>query len=195
MKRILKILLVLIIIVFIGLIGLVLKIYTQANNNEAQTADAIVVLGASQWNEEPSPVFKARLNHAFYLYNEKISQNIILTGGVGEGETISEAQVGKNYLINKGVNEKNIFTENIGRTSWQSLNEAVKILDSLNLNSVILTSDGFHMMRLKKMAKDLGIEVYSSPAFDSPIAKNKFIEFKYSLREAGVFLLYLLFEI
>ena len=185
----------LMILIFIAIISLIAKIYSQANIDEARIADAIVVLGASQWNGKPSPVFKARLDHALDLYNKNLSQNIILTGGVGENEILSEAQVGKNYLVNKGINEKNIFTENIGLTSWQSLNEVVKILDSLDLNSIILTSDGFHIMRLKKMAKDLKIEAYSSPAPNSPIAKNKFIELKYILRETGVFFLYLLFEI
>ena len=155
MKRILKILTSLIIILLIVLGGLIVKIYSQSNIDEAQIADAIVVLGASQWNGEPSPVFKARLDHAFYLYNQNLSSNVILTGGIGKGETISESQVGKNYLAGAGINEKDIFIEEIGHTSLQSLNEVVKILKEQNLNSIILVSDGFHMMRPKKMTKDL----------------------------------------
>lgn len=195
MKESLKIFFGLIIIAILGLGGLIEKIYSQVNKDEAQNADAIIVLGASQWNGQPSPVFQARLDQALDLYNKNLASNIILTGGIGEGEIISESEVGKNYLINKGIEAENILTEKFGRTSWQSLNGVVEILDKKNLHSIILVSDGFHLMRLKKMAKDLGLETYASPAKNSPIAQNKLAEFKYVLREAQVFILYLLFEI
>lgn len=173
--------------------GLIIKIYNYVDINEAQNADAIVVMGASQWNGRPSPIFRARLDHAFSLYQKKFAPKFILTGGVGQGEIMSESQVGKNYLIQKGIKEENIFIEERGHTSLQSLNQAIEILKNENLESVILVSDGFHMMRLKKMAKDLKINAYlSAVAIDSV---NKLSEFKYVLRESWVYLLYLLFRI
>ncbi|MDP3015159.1 MAG: YdcF family protein [bacterium] len=190
-----RILLGLIILALIYYVWLIVKIYNQINIDEAQKAEAVVVLGASQWNNQPSPVLKTRLDYALSLYNQGLSSKIILTGGVGKGEIISESQVGKDYLIEKGVDSQNIFIEEKGHTSWQSLNQVAQILKEQNLNSIILVSDGFHMMRLNKMAKDLGIQAYGSRVIESPISKSKITEFKYIVREAWVYILYLLFEI
>ncbi len=190
-----RILLGLIILALIYYAWLIVKIYNQINIDEAQKAEAVVVLGASQWNNQPSPVLKARLDYALSLYNQGLSSKIILTGGVGKGEIISESQIGKDYLIEKRVDSQNIFIEEKGHTSWQSLNQVTQILKEQNLNSIILVSDGFHMMRLNKMAKDLGIQAYGSRVMESPISKSKITEFKYIAREGWVYILYLLFEI
>ncbi len=194
-KRILKIFIGLIVAILLIFAWVIAKVYSQSNIDEAQNVDAIVVLGASQWNGKPSPVFKARLDQALVLYNKNLASNIILTGGIGKGEVISESLVGKNYLMEKGINDQNIFIEEISHTSLQNLKEVVKILKEQNLKSVILVSDGFHMMRLKKMTKDLGIEYYASPAKASPIKQNGLTEFKYAIRESLVYLMYLLFKI
>lgn len=174
-------------------VGLIIKIYNYVDINEAQNADAIVVMGASQWNGRPSPIFRARLDHALSLYQKKFTPKFILTGGVGQGEIMSESQVGKNYLIQKGIKEENVFIEERGHTSLQSLNQIIEILKNENLESVILVSDGFHMMRLKKMAKDLKINTYLSAVAIGSV--NKLSEFKYVLRESCVYLLYLLFRV
>lgn len=195
MKRVIwagVILIIMTAVVFFILVGL---IYGQLGIDEARPADVIVVMGASQWSGKPSPVFKARLDHAHDLYKSGYAQKIILTGGVGEGEIFSESYIGKKYLVDKGIAAADIFLEETGRTSWQSLNNISKIIKTQNINSVILVSDAFHMMRLRKMANDLGIINYASPAKDSPIAKNKIIEFKYVIRESWVFMLYLLFKV
>lgn len=178
--------------IFFILAGL---IYRQSDMDEARSADAIVVMGASQWNGAPSPVFAARLDHAQDLHKAGYAQKIILTGGVGKGEKFSESSVGETYLVNKGLAKEDIFLEEIGRTSWQSLENIVNITKTQNIKSIILVSDGFHMFRLKKMARDLGIVSYASPAQNSPIVKNKTIESKYIAREVWVFLLYLAFNI
>lgn len=188
----LNFLLFIIIISWFCLVGI---IYYNAKINDAQKADAIVVLGASQWGGRPSPVFQSRLDQAHKLSENGLASKIILTGGVGQGEEISEAMVGKLFLINKGIKEENIYIEEKGKTSWQSLNEANKILKEQNLQSIILISDGFHMMRLRKMAKDLDINFFSSPVKDGSVNKNKLTQFKYSIRESVVYLLYLVFGI
>ena len=195
-----RILLCLIIIsVVVGFSALIFRIYKQSMIDEVLethvSVDTLVVLGASQWNNQPSPVFKSRLDHAVDLYKDSYAPNIILTGGVGEGEVSSESSVGREYLISKGINKDVIYIEEQGRTSWQSLNQVARILKKQNLRSVILVSDGFHMMRLKKMAADLNIESYASPVKTGPVTKNKFEEFKYILRETLVYVAYLLFKI
>lgn len=174
-------------------VSLAVKIYNFADVNERQKVDAVVVMGASQWDGVPSPVFENRLKHAFDLYTEGWAENFILTGGTGEGEVLSESQVGKDYLINKGVKNENIFIEEKGRTSFQSLNEVKKILEDLNLKTVILVSDGFHMKRLEKMIGDLELEVYFSAVSRNLV--NRLSEFRYVFREMTVYLIYLLIGI
>lgn len=195
MKLSLKIIACVFILLVTGFSVLIFLIYKQSNIQEAQKADAIVVLGASQWNGKPSPVFKARLDHAYYIYQQRYASVIILTGGVGEGEKISESQVGKKYLVKKGIKENAILLERHGRTSWQSLKEVAKIMENNNFHTMILVSDGFHIMRLKSMSKKLGYKAYGSAVLDSPIKKNKLSEFKYVIRECGVFILFLLFKV
>lgn len=173
--------------------NIVVKIYKFSDISENKNSDAIIVMGASQWNGRPSPVFKKRLDHALSLYKNGVSMKFILTGGIGTNEKVSESQIGKTYLIENGVNSDNIFIEEIGRTSLQSLNTAKQILKEKNLNLVTLVSDGFHMMRLNKMAKDLNINAYFSAVYNNSI--NKPSEFKYVLRESVVYLFYLLFKI
>lgn len=192
-KKIVGVVSILIAVGLVIYVGLVVKIYSYINVDERQNSDVIVVMGASQWNGQPSPVFKARLDHAFLLYQEGLASKLILTGGVGSGEIKSESQVGKNYLLRKDVKEQDIIIEEIGHTSWQSLNQIVSIMKKEDLDSAIVVSDGFHIMRLKRMMKDLGIKSYFSSVADGPIGKLS--ELKYVLRDVRAYLLYLLFKI
>jgi len=177
-------------IIFIGTTS---AIYFTSRQDNAQPADAIIVLGARQVRGIPSPVFQARLDHALMLFQGGYTSNIILTGGIGEGETISEAEVGRQYLLSKGVKAENIKQENSGRTTWQSMQSAAQIASDHGWQSVILVSDGFHLLRAKKMASDLGLKSYTSPTQTSPITQNKSVELKYILRENSVFWAYIIF--
>jgi len=194
-KLFLKFLFGLIIIFLFLWLSLIYRVYKYSIINEVQKADAIIVLGASQWNGQPSPVLKDRLDHALSLYEENLSDSFILTGGFGEDDNISESQAGKSYLMQKGITEENIFIEEKSKTTWQNLNEAVKIINQQDFNSIILVSDRFHMFRLKKMVNDLGVRNYISPVQDGIIEKDKITNFKYVVRESIVYILYRLFKI
>lgn len=170
---------------------LTIKIHYYANIDDAKKADAIVVLGAAQWNGEPSPILKARLDHAISLYEKGLSSKFILTGGIGKKESISESRAGKNYLMKNYIDGDDIFIEEKGHTSLESLREAAEILKKQGFESIILISDGFHIMRIRKMAKDLGINAFSSPV---NVIKSNYVKFKYVMREVFVFMLYLLFK-
>lgn len=177
---------------FVGL--LCLWVYEQGNRDEATQVDAIIVLGAAQWNGQPSPVLKARLDHAISLYNKGLAQSVILTGGVGEGEHQSEAEVSRNYIVERSIPEPAILMEQRGHTSLQSIRAAKQIMDERGMKTALLVSDPFHMLRILKMARDLGIEAYGSPTRTSPISRNRWVEFKYVVRECIFYLTYLLFE-
>ena len=195
MKNWQKFLFIFVTLLVLGWSYLICRIYYYSQIDDSQQADAIVVLGASQWNGWPSPVFQARLDHAWNLYDKNFSEKIILTGGIGEGEVFSEARSGKFYLLEKGIKEGDIFMEEKGRTSKGSMDEVAGILKEQNMNSIILVSDGFHVMRIKRMAVDLGIKTYVSPVKDGPINESKLAQLKYYARESWVYVAYLIFGI
>lgn len=151
--------------------------------DSAQKADAIVVLGAAQYAGKPSPVLEARLNHAYELYKQNLAPLIITTGGVFSGEKFSEGEVGKKYLVSKGVPKEKIIAETQSLTTRQSLTRIREIAEDKALNKIIFVSDPFHMYRIKQIAEDLELTPFLSPTRESPIAKNKRIEFQYILRE------------
>jgi uncharacterized SAM-binding protein YcdF (DUF218 family) len=173
---------------------LCLSIYEQGSRDEATYVDAIIVLGAAQWGGRPSPVLKARLDHAAYLYSRGIASHMILTGGVGKGEQLSEAEVSRNYILERSIPASAILMEQKGHTSLQSIRAAKRIMDEHGMKSAILVSDPFHMLRILRMAEDCGIQAHGSPTRISPISKSRWVEFKYVVRECVFYLEYLLFK-
>jgi len=174
---------------------LTVLIYHTAREKSLPDADAILVLGASQINGTPSPVFKARLDQALELYHQGKAPKIMLTGGVGQGKTTSEAEAGRQYLAQKGVDWAAVLQEDTGTTTWQSLQNITHVAKQHTIKKIIIVSDGFHLFRSKKMAQDLGFTAYTAPAVTSPIAQHKLTELRYVLRENLVFTLYILFSV
>lgn len=150
----------------------------------ARPADAIVVLGAAQYAGRPSPVLKARLDHALILWNRGLAKRMVLTGGRGTGDTISEAAVGRRYVMKAGVADSLILLENEGRTTSASLDAVATIMKREELERVILVSDPFHMLRLQILASKLGVESVTSPTRTSPISANRLESFAYVMSES-----------
>jgi uncharacterized SAM-binding protein YcdF (DUF218 family) len=150
----------------------------------AREADAIVVLGAAQYAGRPSPVLKARLDHAVDLWKRGIASKLILTGGRGTGDTTSEAEVGKRYVIKAGVADNAILLENQGRTTSASIAATAKIMKTQNLERAVLVSDPFHMLRLQILAKQFGVESVTSPTRTSPISANRLEALAYIMSES-----------
>jgi uncharacterized SAM-binding protein YcdF (DUF218 family) len=160
-------------------------IYVQARSDQTRPVDAIIVLGAAQYNGRPSPILKARLDEALEAYKEGVAPIIVVTGGRQIGDQFTEAEASQDYLVDHGVPESNILLENDAHNSWQSMQGAAALLKDRGIARVLIVSDGFHLFRLKLMAKDLDLEAYGRPATDSPIKRNSGSEFSYSVREAG----------
>ncbi|MBK9712348.1 MAG: YdcF family protein [Kouleothrix sp.] len=152
---------------------------------------AAVVLGAAQWNGDPSPVLRARLDHALDLYQGGRVRQIILTGGVGPGDATSEADAGRAYLLDRGVAPEALLLEQTGTTTLESLRNTAEIARANRIGAVILVSDPFHMLRALKMARDLGLIAYGSPTRTSPISGNTLEEIRYVVRESWAYLVYL----
>lgn len=139
------------------------EIRRQSLIEEAQPADAIIVLGAAEYRGKPSPVLEARLNHALYLYLKGMAPRIITTGGAGGDPVFTEGSVGRAYLTERGVPPEAIVVEREGESTAQSVAAVVEIMRRMSLKSAIVVSDGYHIYRVKKMLESSGLEVYGSP--------------------------------
>jgi uncharacterized SAM-binding protein YcdF (DUF218 family) len=155
-----------------------------ARRDEAAPAAAIVVLGAAQYNGRPSPVLRARLDHAAQLFRRGLAPAVVVTGGVGARDTVSEAVVGRRYLVATGADSATVIAIGTGRSSEPSLEAAAAWIRQRGGRRVILVSDGFHMLRLCLIARRLGLVPLGSPARSSPIASNRRLEIGYVLAES-----------
>src|SRR6476661_94833 len=150
--------------------AVVVTVAITAAHDEATGADAIVVLGAAQYNGRPSPVFKARLDHAAMLYDDRVAPLIVVTGGKQTGDMFTEATSGANYLHAKGIPDSAILRETTSHTSWESLSAAARVLRHRNEKQVVLVSDPFHALRIRSIANELGLDAVTSPTRTSPIS-------------------------
>ena len=155
-----------------------------SSRDEARPAEAIVVLGAAQYAGRPSPVLRARLDHALELWNRHLSSLLILTGGTGAGDTTSEAAVGRKYAKRRGVPDSAILEENAGRTTSESMRAVAGMLEVRGLQTALLVSDPFHMLRLRILARRFGFTPYTSPTRTSPISPNREARWKYIFSES-----------
>lgn len=162
--------------------------------DEARPADAIVVLGAAQYDGRPSPVLRARLDHALELYRQGTARHLIMTGGVGAGDTVSEAEVAKRYAQRQGVPSTAILVERAGLSSHESMAAVAELMRRNGLESMVLVSDPFHMLRLRLLAKRHGIRAYSSPTRGSPITTNTGEEWRHVARESLILPFVLFYE-
>lgn len=154
-----------------------------SQQDERQPVDAIVVLGAAQYNGRPSPVLRARLNHALGLYRERLAPLVVVVGGVGRGDTTSEAMVGRRYLIAHGVPDAAVVARSEGRSTRASMTAVTGWLRERGLRRVLLVSDPFHMFRLRLEARRTALEAYTSPTESSPISDNPVLELRYLFAE------------
>lgn len=162
--------------------------------DDAHTADAIVVLGAAQYDGRPSPVLRARLDHALTLWGNHLAPRLVLTGGMGDGDTTSEAAVGRRYAVKHGVPDSAILMETRGRTTAESIQRVAALMDTLPGRHVILVSDPFHMLRLAILARRFGMTPMTSPTRTSPISASTTERWRYALSESVKVPLTLLFE-
>ncbi len=150
----------------------------------ARASDAIVVLGAAQYVGRPSPVLRARLDHALKLWQRGLAPRLIFTGGTGAGDTTSEAAVSRVYAMRHGVPDTAILLENEGRTTRESLAAVSAIMRARQLRTAILVSDPFHMLRLRVLSTQYGVDASTSPTTTSPISANRGQALIYVLSES-----------
>lgn len=140
----------------------------QSAVDEARPSDIIVVLGAAEYRGRPSPVLEGRLNHALFLYLQKMAPLIVTTGGAGGDPHWTEGDVGRTYLSRRGVPSEAILVEPEGESTAYSIAAVGEIMRRRELTSCIVVSDGYHIYRVKKMLEARGIRVFGSPRPSTP---------------------------
>ena len=138
--------------------------------DQRRPVDAIVVLGAAQYNGKPSPVLRARLDQALILYHEGLAPTVVVTGGIGEGDRVSEATVGRQYLVAHDVPDSAVVVRPEGRSTQAAIQSVGQWAGERGVRRVLLVSDPFHMLRLRLETKRTSLEAFTSPTRTSPIS-------------------------
>jgi uncharacterized SAM-binding protein YcdF (DUF218 family) len=140
-----------------------LRILREAGKQELHPAGAIVVFGAAEYSGHPSPVFRARLDHAYDLFQRGLAPLIITTGGAAADPSFSEGGVGRDYLMHRGVPERSLIAETMGSDTAQSAQRVGVILRANGMHSCLAVSDEYHVFRIKELLQREGVQVYVAP--------------------------------
>jgi uncharacterized SAM-binding protein YcdF (DUF218 family) len=168
------------------------RVWAQGQRDEQRAADAIVVMGAAQYDGRPSPLFAARLDHAVELYRAGLARRFIVTGGKADGDRTTEAASGRAYAIARGVPGDAILVEDGSRTTLASIRAVRNVLRDNGLRTAIFVSDRPHMLRVLRMAADDGITAWGSPTRTSPLEDDPGGRVDATIHELGALAQYFL---
>jgi uncharacterized SAM-binding protein YcdF (DUF218 family) len=161
-RRVLKVVGALVVLALAYLAVTFLQVWRASSHDGEQVADAIVVLGAAQYDGRPSPVLEARLERALELYRRGLAPRIVVTGGRQDGDTWTEATSGYNWLVRRGVPDEAILKEVQGRTTFESLAATARFLRPEGFDEVLLVTDGYHALRVGAIADEVGLDAHVS---------------------------------
>lgn len=164
------------------------QVWSTGRSDQSRAVDAIVVMGAAQYDGRPSPLLQARLDHALELFRADLAPVIVVTGGKQSGDRFTEASASRRYLRSKGVPNARILAEDKGRSTWQSLQGVSSLLqkrlgDDERQPTVLIVTDPFHSLRARLIAQELDLKAYVSPTRTSPWGGGT--QFRKSLKEAA----------
>lgn len=166
------------------------RIQQQGSSDEQRPADAIVVLGAAQYNGRPSPVLEARISHAVELYAAGVAPLLIVTGGKAAGDRTTEASVARAWAEDHGVPSSAILAEDRGRTTLESLEAVAELLRARKLTNAVFVSDRTHMLRVLRIATDQGVTAWGSPTTTSPVDADPAPRLEAIIHELGALAVY-----
>jgi uncharacterized SAM-binding protein YcdF (DUF218 family) len=170
-------------------------VWQAAHTDEASqvdNADAILVLGAAQYGGDPSPIFRGRLDHALLLYERGFADRILVLGAGQPGDEFTEAEAGEGYLVGKGLSSEAVGISPRGNTTYESLEAAAGVMAEQGWQSAFLVSDPWHNLRIRRMARDLGIEGYVSATWHSA-AESQATRLQGYARETFAYIYYRVF--
>ena len=159
------------------------QVWSTGRSDEARNVDAIVVMGAAQYDGRPSPLLAARLDHVVELWNQGLTDTVVVTGGNQPGDRFTEASASQRYLVRRGVPEAAFLAENEAHNSYDSLRTVAGLLKAQGKQRVLLVSDPFHSLRIQLIAEELGLTAFVSPTTTSPIGGGG--QFWREIKEAG----------
>lgn len=166
------------------------SVWYTARQDDRPESDAIVVMGASQYNGRPSAIFEARLTHALTLYNEGVAPAIVTVGGGLPGDNFTEGEAGRNWLVEQGVPPEHVVGVQEGSNSLDSLEAVAEGFDERHWTSAVIVSDPWHALRSKVIASDTGIDAATSPVRSGPAVHTRETQLWYITREAASLLYY-----
>jgi len=158
------------------------QVWNVGRSDEQRPVDAIIVLGAAQYDGRPSPQLQTRLDHAFELWNLNMASYIVVTGGNQKGDRFTEAQASRKFFESMGVSSDLIFEENSGKTTYESLLAVSQIASERKISRVLIVSDPFHELRAKLIAQEVGLIAFASPTRSSVVRGGA--AFRRNLQEA-----------
>jgi vancomycin permeability regulator SanA len=167
-------------------------VWREAHTDEARRVDEvdlIAVLGAAEYNGNPSPVFQGRLRHALALYREGFANKVLVLGGNKPGDVTTEAAAGQSWLIDEGIPEIDVLASPTGSNTLDSMRAAAQFMRREGMRSVFLVSDPWHNLRIRRMARDLGLQAYVSATWHSA-ATSQWTRLGGYSRETFAYLLY-----
>ena len=159
------------------------QVWNTGRSDDRQPVDAIVVLGAAQYDGRPSPQFQARLDHALELWKLDLASYIVVTGGKQVGDRFTEAAAARKFFESKGVTDNLIFEENLGKTTYASLLAVSRVASERKIERVLIVSDPFHQLRAKLIAQEVGLDAITSATRSSVIRGGD--AFQRNLQEAA----------
>jgi uncharacterized SAM-binding protein YcdF (DUF218 family) len=168
------------------------RVWAQGQRDEQRPADAIVVMGAAQYDGEPSPIFEARLEHAVALYRAGVAPRLVVTGGKADGDRTTEAAAARAYAMAHGVPGDRILAEDQSRTTLEAIRAVGGVMRANGLTKAVFVSDRPHMLRVLRMAADDGITAWGSPTGTSPIENDPIHRVDATIHELGALALYFL---
>jgi uncharacterized SAM-binding protein YcdF (DUF218 family) len=171
-RRVLNVAAAFLLLLIFGWAAVVIDVLVTGAHEGAAPAEAIAVLGAAQYNGRPSPVFRARLDKAAELYRASTAPVVLVTGGIGNRDTVSEAEVGRRYLAQHGIPAQAVIALPPAATTVASITQLGAWYRDRPGKRVVLVSDGFHLLRLRILAGRQGLVVFTSPARTSPISAS-----------------------
>jgi uncharacterized SAM-binding protein YcdF (DUF218 family) len=170
--------------------GTAFRVWQVARVDDRPQADAVVVLGAAQYDGTPSSIFAARLRHAEALYEDGIAPRIVTTGGSRSGDSTTEAEAGRQYLISRGVPARDVVAVGQGGDTLGSLQAVAQRAERDGWDTALIVSDPWHSLRARTMARDSGLTAWTSPTRSGPVVQTRETQARYIVRETAALLFY-----
>ena len=172
------------------IVSTAVAIWWTARQDAEPRSDAIVVLGSAQYNGVPSSIFEARLEHALALWEDGVAPVVVTVGGKKDGDEFTEAEAGRDYLLDAGVPADDLVAVTDGVDTLESMRLVAAEFDQRGWSTAVLVTDPWHVMRAERMADDSGIQAAASPTRQGPAVQTRGTQFRYILRETAAYLLY-----